>query len=275
MNFLITLLQNLLNSIFKNNTSENSIENQMNEIKKEEMDSIITIHEINDNIIENKEENNNVQQIQISSHIKEFSMITEKQFLTLFPKANPCYVDLLNEKFEDHNINTLERVSCFISQCGHESVGFTVFSENLNYSETGLLKVFKKYFNAEQAKEYARKPEKIANRVYANRMGNGPEESGDGWRFRGRGLIQLTGKNNYSNFAKFCNQSINETVTFCETNVGIVNSAVWFWLANGLNSFADDKNILGLTKKINGGTIGLEERKSLYNKTKELIKINF
>ena len=122
--------------------------------------------------------------------------------------------------------------------------------------------IFKKYFpNEELANQYAKQPAKIANRVYANRMGNGPEESGDGYKFCGRGLIQLTGKQNYTKFAADLGISIDETVAYLETPNGAVSSAGWFWDNNNLNQYCDKNDFVTLTKRINGGTIGLEDRK--------------
>ena len=154
----------------------------------------------------------------------------------------------------------------FFAQCAHESGGFTVFNENLNYSARGLQSTFKKYFpDAATAKKYERKPEMIANRVYANRMKNGDEASGDGFRFRGRGLIQLTGRDNYTRFAEALDMSLEDTVRYLETPNGAVASAGWFWDNNKLNQFCDKDDFITLTKRINGGTIGLEDRKHHYH----------
>jgi len=140
-----------------------------------------------------------------------------------------------------------------------------VFEENLNYSAKGLMGIFKKYFPTEDlANAYARQPQKIANRVYANRMGNGPEESGDGYKFCGRGLIQLTGKQNYTKFAEDLGISLEDTVAYLETSAGAVSSAGWFWDNNNLNQYCDKDDFVTLTKRINGGTIGLEDRKHHY-----------
>ncbi|NDB61567.1 glycoside hydrolase family 19 protein, partial [bacterium] len=133
--------------------------------------------------------------------------------------------------------------------------------ENLNYKATSLRKVFPKYFSTDEiAQEYAHFPEMIANRVYANRMGNGSEDSGDGYKYCGRGLIQLTGHDNYSAFADSLSMTMPETVEFLQTFEGCVQSACWFWESNGLNDLADAGDIKGMTKRINGGYIGLEDR---------------
>lgn len=153
------------------------------------------------------------------------------------------------------------RLAGFLSQTAHESGGFNFIKENLNYSAKGLMTIFKKYFPTEDlAKQYERKPEKIANRVYANRMGNGPEESGDGYRFCGRGLIQLTGRQNYTKLANDLGISVEETALYLETPNGAVSSAGWFWDNNNLNQYCDKGDFITLTKRINGGTIGLADR---------------
>ena len=166
----------------------------------------------------------------------------------------------------DYDINTPQRVAAFIAQCAHESGGFKFLKENLNYRAESLCRVWPKYFpNLEIAKQYAQKQEKIANRAYANRMGNGPEESGDGWKFCGRGLIQLTGRNNYQAFADSIETDIEDIPAYLATFEGAVQSACWFWESNNLNKWADQGDILTLTKKINGGTLGLEDRIKHYN----------
>ena len=175
-------------------------------------------------------------------------------------------IDTLYEAFNTvlprYNITTVERVAAFLAQCGHESVDFTVLKENLNYSAEGLSKVFPKRFpTVAAAQPYNRQPEKIANKIYADRMGNGPEASGDGYKFRGRGAIQLTGKENYSKFAASVGKTLDEAVAYCETLEGAIESACWFWNTNKLNDIADKNDIVTLTKRINGGTIGLEDRK--------------
>ena len=153
------------------------------------------------------------------------------------------------------------RAAHFFAQTAHESGGFKAFSENLNYGAKGLRGIFGKYFPTEaMARAYERQPQKIANRVYANRMGNGPEESGDGFRYCGRGLIQLTGKNNYTFFAGSLDIPVEEASEYLQTFEGTVQSACFFWEQNKLNQWADAGDILTLTKRINGGTIGLEDR---------------
>lgn len=169
----------------------------------------------------------------------------------------------------DFKINSINRLAHFISQCAHESNDFKLIEENLNYSEEALIKLFPKYFNPTLAKEYARKPKAIANRIYAERMGNGSEMSGEGWRYRGRGYIQLTGKYNYINFDKSCTDDIVNNPDLVATKHPLV-SAAWFWKYNGLNEISDEgidaQVITKITKKINGGSIGLSDRITRFNK---------
>jgi putative chitinase len=181
-------------------------------------------------------------------------------------------LDAFNKVFEKYEINTKERVAGFLAQCGHESLDFTVLKENLNYGAKGLRGTFSKYFPDDAtAAKYERKPEMIANRVYASRMGNGNEASGDGYKFRGRGAIQLTGCSNYTAFAKDVGKTIDETIVYLETLEGAIESACWFWKKNGLNEIADKKDITLMTKRINGGTIGLEDRKKHWEKNLQVL----
>lgn len=181
------------------------------------------------------------------------------------------YIPHINVLCNKHFIDTPLRLSAFLSQVGHESAELTRTVENLNYSAEGLIKIFKKYFTPDQSKEYAKNPEKIANRVYANRMGNGDESSGDGWRFRGRGALQITGKNNYQAFAKWCGKSLENVENYLSTPEGIIASAVYFWTKNNLNVYADKEDTVGLTRKINGGTNGLTERKNMYEHIRNIL----
>ena len=188
---------------------------------------------------------------------------TKEQLKDMIPK-NP-YVDqwfeAISEILPEYEITTPQRVAAFLAQCAHESGGFVFLKENLNYKAASLRRVFPKYFPDDAiAAQYAGKGEMIANRVYANRMGNGPEESGDGFRYCGRGLIQLTGKNNYTFFAGSLDIPVEEASEYLQTFEGAVQSACFFWEQNKLNQWADAGDILTLTKRINGGTIGLEDR---------------
>ena len=175
------------------------------------------------------------------------------------------------DKFE---INTPLRLAHFLAQCGHESGGFKVVSENLNYGAAGLQSIFKKYFTAESAKEYQRKPEKIANIVYANRMGNGNQASGEGYKFRGRGFIQLTGKDNYTAFDKSVEDDILANPELVATKYPLL-SAAWFFHKNGLHKIADegatDVVVTKVTKRVNGGTIGLPDRIKHFNEYNNLL----
>ena len=200
--------------------------------------------------------------------------ITADIIKALYPQyKHPAdLAEVLTEQFDKYEINTVNRAAGFLAQCGHESNGFTVLKENLNYSAEGLTKIFHKYFpTVADATPYARQPQKIANKVYANRMGNGDEASGDGFKFCGRGAIQLTGHDNYSKFAASVGYSLDECVADLETLDGAIESACWFWKTNGLNTICDADDILKMTKRINGGTIGLDDRTKHYNKAKELL----
>jgi|TARA_R110002153_G_scaffold202392_1_gene355590 putative chitinase len=175
-----------------------------------------------------------------------------------------------------YGIDTERRMAHFISQCAHESNNFRSLEENLNYSEKSLLAVFGRYFGdapKASAAEYARNPEKIANRVYFDKyrkykMGNTNE--GDGWLFRGRGLKQLTGRENYTKFGASVNMTAEEAAEYVATPAGAVESACWFWNAKNLNNIADTDDVTKMTKIINGGNIGLESRQTRYKKAMEV-----
>lgn len=201
-------------------------------------------------------------------------MITKDQLAQLLP-GNPYldhWADALNEILPEYEINTPRRVAAFIAQCAHESGGFRALKENLNYKAESLCKVFPKYFpSLDLANQYAHQQEKIANRIYGGRMGNGPEESGDGFRYCGRGLIQLTGKSNYTAFAESLEMPVEDVPEYLATFEGAIQSACWFWETNNLNQYADHDDILTMTKRINGGTIGLEDRKKHYEHAKHVL----
>jgi putative chitinase len=201
-------------------------------------------------------------------------ILSQDQLAQIIP-GNP-YVDhwytALSQALPDYDINTPQRVAAFLAQCGHESGGFTAIKENLNYKAESLVRVWPKYFpNMDVADQYAHNQEKIANRAYANRMGNGPEESGDGYRFCGRGLIQLTGRSNYQAFADSIETDINDLPEYLATFEGCVQSACWFWEANNLNQYADNFDLVTMTKKINGGTLGLDDRTERYKKALQIM----
>jgi putative chitinase len=194
-------------------------------------------------------------------------ILTQENLAELLPN-NPYiehWHEALGQCLPDYDINTPRRVAAFIAQCAHESGGFVFLQENLNYRAESLMRVWPKYFkDLATAQRYAHNPERIANRAYANRMGNDDEASGDGWKFCGRGLIQLTGKDNYQSFADSIETDLEDIPHYLATFEGAVQSACWFWENNNLNKWADAGDITTLTKKINGGTLGLDERMKHY-----------
>ena len=201
-------------------------------------------------------------------------ILTKEQLSKLIP-GNP-YIDYWHHAMAaclpDYDINTPERVAAFVAQCAHESGGFKFLKENLNYRAESLMRVWPRYFpSMDVARQYAQKPELIANRAYGGRMGNGPEETGDGWKFCGRGLIQLTGRNNYQAFADSIETPIEDIPEYLQTFEGAVQSACWFWENNNLNQWADRGDIVTLTKKINGGTLGLADRQKHYAHALEVL----
>ena len=207
-------------------------------------------------------------------------MITLDQFSAMIPrnKDPEAWYDAAVAMFEQYEINTPLRIAGFMAQCAHESADFTQLEENLNYSEKALNGVFGRYFGKgkRDAKDYARNPKKIANYVYqdefrSKRGALGNTDDGDGWRFRGRGIKQLTGRNNYTAFGKSVGMSAEEAAEYVATPKGAIESACWFWATNKLERFADADDNLGLTKKINGGTIGLEDRNKRYKAAKAIL----
>jgi putative chitinase len=181
------------------------------------------------------------------------------QALHMTPQKAEEWIDAINQTFEYFDISTPEQQASFLGQCGHESNGFTALVENLNYKAESLCKVWPKRFpSLDAAQPYNRNPEAIANHVYAGRMGNGDESSGDGFKYRGRGLIQLTGRSNYKACGEALGVDLEENPELVETPQFAALSAGWFWSTHGLNNIASD--ILAVTKKINGGTLGLDDR---------------
>lgn len=182
------------------------------------------------------------------------------------------YIDSLNKVLPENNIDTPLRVSHFLAQVIHESGHLKYNKENLNYSASALKSVFKKYFPTDDlANQYARQPEKIANRVYANRMGNGPEESGDGWKMRGRGILQITGYDNYKKCGEYFNIDLIKTPDLLLVPEYSIKSACWFWNTRKLNDYADKDDIISITKKVNGGLNGIESRKEILNRAKKIL----
>lgn len=193
--------------------------------------------------------------------------ITESQVRRIMPKASSEniseFVKAFNAYSDQFGLTTKIRVCHFLGQIAWESSELSRLEENLNYSADGLLKTFPRYFKSRaDAEAYARRPEKIANRVYANRMGNGSESTGDGWKYRGRGIIQLTGKQNYYNYnvSGYCNGNVVEHPEWLAKYPGALKSAMWFWKANGINALADRDDATSVTRRINGGSSHLAQR---------------
>ncbi len=201
--------------------------------------------------------------------------LTKELLSELLPVAKAdkiaLYAPFVNEVIERYQLDTPLRIAHFIGQTAHESAYYNVIKENLNYSAEGLLKTFKKYFTPELATQYARQPSLIANRVYANRGGNGNEESGDGWKYSGKGILQITFKVNY----ELCGQELDQDFVSNPDDLllprNAVKSAGWYWSLHKLNKLADVNDILTLTKRINGGLNGLEERKLITNRALKIL----
>lgn len=201
-------------------------------------------------------------------------MITEEKLSQLIGDRAKVWAPSLVNNLPKYEINTALRISHFLAQCLHESGGFTLLVENLNYSQQGLRKVFPKYFPDDNiAFKYARQPKWIGSRVYAGRMGNGSETSGEGYLYRGRGLIMTTGKSTYSECSKFLygDERLLTQPELLETPEGAILSACWFWTKNNLNKIADSDNIVKVTKVVNGGSIGAEDRQKWLAKCKKVI----
>lgn len=189
---------------------------------------------------------------------------TKNQLVAFDPKIEPYADRILAQAVRFGLINEL-RMAHFLAQTAHESTHFTRTEENLNYSVNGLMKTWPTRFDRVKAEQYARNPEKIANYVYGGRMGNRPEASGDGWKYRGRGLIQCTGRDNYEGASQFLYQDdrLVTNPSLLAKGDGAVDSALWFWDFKYLNKMADNDDVVAITKKINGGTNGLNDR--IYN----------
>jgi len=191
------------------------------------------------------------------------------------PKADPgLWVDVLNSAMDRFGINTANRAAAFLAQVAHESGEFKVLEENLNYSAQRLTQVWPKRFpTLEKAQEYEKNPQKLANYIYADRLGNGNEASGDGWKFRGRGLIQLTGRTNYTQTGKALGTDLASNPDPVKQPQYASLTAAYFWKSNGLNELADtptNEKFTEITKRINGGTVGLEEREAYWAKAREV-----
>ena len=202
--------------------------------------------------------------------------ITQEQMTAALPGVSAETIEKfygpICDAMEEFEINTNKRIAAFLAQCAHESGNFRALHENLNYKAEGLMKIFHKYFPDEDtANDYAHNPEKIANRVYANRMGNGDEDSGDGFRYCGRGLIQLTGKTNYESCGAELQVDLDSNPQYLESPEGACRSAAWFWWSRDLNELADTGDIKAITKRVNGGFIGLEDRIANYETALEAL----
>ncbi|KGJ87929.1 glycoside hydrolase family 19 protein [Colwellia psychrerythraea] len=206
-------------------------------------------------------------------------VLSKEQLQAIMPAAKveniEFYLTALNNQLSDYQIISNMQVAHFIAQIAHESGSFKYRRENLNYSAKALRAVFGKYFPSdEMAEKHARNPESIANIVYANRMGNGDSDSGDGWRYRGRGLIQLTGRNNYTRCGSDIGLNIEaEPELLAKDAETAVAAACWYWQSNKLNGPADQDDIRLVTRKINGGYHGLEERIAFLNRAKEVLNV--
>lgn len=203
-------------------------------------------------------------------------MVTLPIIQQLFPTGSnlPAFADAMARYCSAYGVDAPRREAAFLAQVGHESGGLTRWVENLNYSADALVRVWPNRFDPETAGQYARQPEKIANKVYGGRMGNGDEASGDGFRFRGRGLIQLTGRTNYTALAADTGRRLETLPAWLETPEGAAVSALWFWKRNKLNRFVDGDDFQGLTKAINGGLNGYDDRKSRWEAAKKALGIS-
>jgi len=201
-------------------------------------------------------------------------MITVEQLQTLLPNNNNVqnWWQAINDVAPTYDINTNNRLAAFLAQCMHESANFTVLKENLNYSAQSLQRVWPSHFPDEDtANSYAHQPEKIANRAYANRMGNGDEASGDGWLCSGKGAIQMTGRANYQEFADSIEMDFNDVSDYLLTERGAIESACYFFKKHNLNSIADTGDIDQISKIVNGGTLGMAQRHDIYTNVLETL----
>lgn len=204
------------------------------------------------------------------------ALITPAQLHAIVPtldinRASELCVPLIGT-FNEFGLSTIARRAAFIAQAAHESAGFSTFIENLNYSAGALNRVWPSIFPAAIAAQYAQQPERIANRAYANRIGNGPETSGDGWRYRGRGVFQLTGRANYLACANALGLDLINHPELLEQPVNAFRSAGWFWSSKALNPLADMGSFTEITRRINGGYNGLPDRQAYWARAKQVLK---
>jgi putative chitinase len=204
----------------------------------------------------------------------EFDFTPEKLAKCMPNKEIDKWFEAIFYTLPDYEITTVLRVAAWLAQMGHESGDLREVQENLNYSAKGLRGIFPRYFPSDElALEYQRQPQKIANRVYGGRMGNGPEETGDGWKFHGRGLVQITGKENYSHCsqAMYGDSRLLDSPDLLVEQDGAIRSACWYWNSRKLNELADAGDMLTITKRINGGTIGLDDRMNRYRRALQIL----
>jgi putative chitinase len=205
----------------------------------------------------------------------DFTQDQLQQFLPKNPHVEHWF-EALSAALPNYDITSAVRVAAFLGQTYVESAAYTAVQENLNYRAETLMRLFGRHFpgGLAEAQDYCSRPNKqeaIANRIYADRMGNGDEASGDGWAFCGRGLIQLTGRTNYSTFAKSIDTPMEDITEHLESFEGCVQSACWFWKTHDLNRFADEQDMQALTRVINGGELGLDERTAAFNRALQIL----
>ena len=213
----------------------------------------------------------------ISTTSEDYKFITSLQFSSIVPSVTLAKVNdllnALNKAMQEFSINTPIRQCAFIAQTAHESAGYAFLIENLNYSAQALINTWPSRFTAKNAPLYARQQQKIANYVYSNRLGNGNEASGDGWKYRGRGIIQITGKDNYRNCGVDLGLDLVTSPELLEQLEHAFRSGAWFWNSRKLNDLADKEDFVRITKAINGGTIGLEDRMKYYTRAKTALGV--
>lgn len=213
----------------------------------------------------------------IPQTLGEYKNVTEAQLRAIVSSLPVSkisgFTNALNSAMREFLINTPLRQSAFIAQTAHESIGYSALIENLNYSATALVNTWPRRFTTENTTLYARQPEKIANRAYANRMGNRDEASGDGWRYRGRGIIQITGRDNYKACGAALGLDLVMSPELLEQPLHAFRSGAWYWKSRSLNALADAADFVGITRKINGGTLGLDDRMKYYVKAKTILGV--
>lgn len=271
---ILTELLSKLLSLFNKKTdvdsseSFNGIPNLDDKTLKEELPTKKDIVEVG----KNEEDTESLSVLTLSR------IISEQQLKQIMPNLSDekCreYLPYLFQAMDEFEINTPIRIAAFIAQTAHESAEYTSLIENLNYSADALMRVWPSRFTPEKVTSYARQPEKIANCVYANRMDNGDELSGDGWRYRGRGVIQITGRYNYEACGTALKLDLVSKPELLEQPLNTFRSAAWYWASRKLNALADNQDFKGITRGINGGLNGLEDRIKYYNRAKAVLNIS-